>query len=131
MTNHYRETALKCTHIYIAYSQTARLFKIGITFRPQTRFRNLRTHKPALVGDWMCHWIKDVGQGDALSYETMIGRDLNQYRIHLRTETRKEYVESYLTVTSELLSMFFANTVSLFLLTQTLIQRALKRLRQR
>ncbi|GAL09775.1 hypothetical protein JCM19233_752 [Vibrio astriarenae] len=31
----------------------------------------------------MCHWIKDVGQGDALSYETMIGRDLNQYRIHL------------------------------------------------
>lgn len=94
LAQYIKETALECDYIYVAYSKKANLFKIGITKSPKSRIANMRYQAPALVNDWMYHWIKRVGCVTAMNHEIAIHRLLKRYQEHhphlRRDEASKE-----------------------------------------
>lgn len=75
------ETALRCDYIYIAYSPSTNLFKIGITNNPCQRISSLRRQAPAMASDWAYHYVTRLAPVKAFEIEQKIAARLGRYNV--------------------------------------------------
>lgn len=71
-----------CNYIYVAYSPSANIFKIGITTKPNNRLTSIRASGLGGVKDWGMHCSYKVGAGTAYTMEKDIARQLYAHNIH-------------------------------------------------
>lgn len=79
----FRNNKYRCDHIYIAYSPSLHIFKIGITSNPRARLSQLKTTGIGEVKDWDYHFVRKVGTITAHAYEVEISRQLYSHNIQL------------------------------------------------
>ncbi|MEZ9236990.1 hypothetical protein [Shewanella sp. 10N.286.52.A9] len=83
----YREA----THLYIAYSPTSHLFKIGITKHISERIKALNIHKPDGSSDWQ--YLAEVNLGENITgiIETQLACSLQKFNVHRYFEGKRGY----------------------------------------
>ena len=89
----FRRNKYICDHIYVAYSPSIDIFKIGITHNPKARISSIRSSGLGGVKDWEYHCVYKVGKEVAFKKETEISRLLYSQNIRLDylSKTSAEY----------------------------------------
>lgn len=77
----FRRNKYICDHIYVAYSASCNLFKIGITKEPVKRISVMRSTGYGGARDWEFHYARKVGIKIAHKYEVEITRQLYSFNI--------------------------------------------------
>ncbi len=79
----YRRNKYICDHIYVAYSPSIDVFKIGITKNPIHRLSTMKSVGIGGVKDWEFHCAYKVGVKTAHSHEVNISRQLYCFNVEL------------------------------------------------
>ncbi|HDY7540338.1 GIY-YIG nuclease family protein [Vibrio vulnificus] len=74
----------KCDHVYVAYSPSTDLFKIGISSAPRNRITSIRASGVGGVKDWEFHCVYKVGAIRAFNVEKEVARQLRHYNVHAK-----------------------------------------------
>lgn len=79
MTFDFMKNKREATHVYIAYSPMAELYKVGISKNVLSRLNSLCQRGYAGVSDWLLLTSEDKGAGKAYRVEIDLGRHLDVF----------------------------------------------------